>query len=35
MKAYLDLVQKILKEGTVKHNRTGVDAVSPLLTKVA
>lgn len=28
MKAYLDIVNKILKEGVVKHNRTGVDAIS-------
>jgi len=28
MKAYLDIIQKILKEGVVKENRTGVDAIS-------
>jgi len=27
MKAYLDIIQKILDEGVVQHNRTGVDAV--------
>lgn len=28
MKAYLDIVQKILEQGVQKHNRTGVDAIS-------
>lgn len=28
MKAYLDIVQKILNEGVVKNNRTGVDAIT-------
>ncbi len=28
MKAYLDIVQKILETGEMKHNRTGVDALS-------
>jgi len=28
MKAYLDIIKKILDEGTVKENRTGVDAIS-------
>lgn len=28
MKAYLDIVKKILDTGIVKHNRTGVDAIS-------
>lgn len=28
MKAYLEIVKKILNEGTVKHTRTGVDAIS-------
>lgn len=28
MKAYLDLVKKILAEGKVKHNRTGTDALT-------
>jgi thymidylate synthase len=28
MKAYLDLVNRILAEGTVKENRTGVDAIT-------
>lgn len=28
MKAYLDIVQKILETGELKHNRTGVDALS-------
>ncbi|MBW2966491.1 thymidylate synthase [Candidatus Woesearchaeota archaeon] len=28
MKAYLDIINKILKEGVVKKNRTGIDAIS-------
>ena len=28
MKAYLDIVQKILAEGTLKENRTGIDTMS-------
>ena len=28
MKAYLDIVKKILDEGIVKHSRTGVDAIT-------
>ena len=28
MKAYLDIVQRVLKEGEIKHNRTGTDATS-------
>ncbi|MBR9691181.1 thymidylate synthase [Candidatus Woesearchaeota archaeon] len=28
MKAYLDIIQKILDQGVVKKNRTGVDAIS-------
>lgn len=28
MKSYLDIVSKVLAEGTLKHNRTGVDALT-------
>ncbi|MEM5793208.1 MAG: thymidylate synthase [Candidatus Aenigmatarchaeota archaeon] len=28
MKAYLDIVKKILENGTLKHNRTGIDTLS-------
>ncbi len=28
MKAYLDIIQKILDEGVVKENRTGIDAIT-------
>lgn len=28
MREYLDLVQRVLDKGTLKHNRTGVDAIS-------
>lgn len=28
MKAYLDIVRRILEEGEMKHNRTGVDALT-------
>jgi thymidylate synthase len=28
MKAYLDIVEKVLNSGVVKHNRTGIDAIT-------
>ena len=28
MKAYLDIIKRILDEGTVRHTRTGIDAVT-------
>jgi len=28
MKAYLDIVRKILEHGVTKHNRTGTDALT-------
>ena len=28
MKAYLDIIQRILDQGVLKNNRTGVDAIS-------
>ncbi len=28
MKAYLDIIQKIIDQGTLKHNRTGVDTIA-------